>query len=262
MQRASQASINEEFTLIRLTRNFGQPSALLVGYEHANGDCTISMSADLQDPPKLTPIMFQNWLKGAKLVIGTRLERNDGFFNNLISNFAWSILREFAIKKIPKGGFDYFLMDSELRNDIVESSEHNFFLQGRLLFYGYDVVYLDYVRDARPIGKSQTTFLKKVKFFIDAMASSTFLPIRIVSIFGILIFILSLIAILAIVWAVLINGTVVKGWASIMTAILFFSGIQMLSIGILGEYIWRGLEESRKRSRYKIKEIKNFTNKI
>jgi glycosyltransferase involved in cell wall biosynthesis len=244
-----------QYSLIRLRRNFGQISALLAGYRHAQGDCIISMAADLQDPPEIAPKLFDAWLNGAKLVIGARKSRDDGLITNTVSKFAWDLLRKYCAPGLPRGGFDYYLMDNQLRKDIISSQEKNIFLQGRLLFYGYETVVIYYDRKKRIKGVSQTSISKKIKYFLDAFISSTYLPLRIMSLIGLTIFLLSLIAIALITTSIFAYGTVVHGWASTIVAILFLSGIQMLSLGILGEYIWRGIEEVRNRPSYLIDEL-------
>ena len=254
MKKLVSESSGVEYLLIRFTRNFGQMSALLAGYNHSDGDCVISMAADFQDPPEVTPLLFKAWLDGGELVIASRASRNDGFITNLVSKISWGLLRRHAIPQLPTGGFDYFLMDQKLKNDFIKDPEQNIFLQGRLLFYGYRITVINYIRKKRLTGNSQSNFGKRIKYFIDGFIAHSFIPLRLVSIFGLVMFFISFIATILIFWNVLFHGVVVQGWASTMIVILLLNGIQMLSIGILGEYIWRGVEEARKRPHYIILE--------
>lgn len=240
----------DRFALISLTRNFGQLPALLAGYTHAKGDAVISMSADLQDPPELVWTMICAWRQGHKLVVANRIARNDGVITNAISNICWTLLRRFAVPNIPKGGFDFFLMDRELCNYFVCDPEQHIFLQGRLLFYGYQPYVIPYERRKRTLGQSQTTIGKRIKFFIDGFASYSFLPLRIMSLTGILLFLAGMVYLLFIAWYVLRYGSKVEGWVSLMMVILLSSGLQMLSLGIIGEYLWRNIEQTRNRPHY------------
>jgi dolichol-phosphate mannosyltransferase len=244
----------DAFTIINFSRNFGQISALLAGYREATGDCLISMAADMQDPPELVTEMAKAWMLGNKLVVASRETRNDGLINDTISNLSWSVIRRFALKNLPSGGFDYFLMDREIINYYIDNPEQHIFLQGRLL-YCVDAPYvIPYERQKRVIGKSQTTLAKKIKYLIDGFTGYSFAPLRFVSLLGISVFCVAILASLYIIWYVLTYGTKVEGWASLMVVILFLSGIQLLALGIIGEYLWRSVEESRKRPHYIIKE--------
>jgi dolichol-phosphate mannosyltransferase len=240
----------QRFTLIKLTRNFGQLPALLAGYSHAVGDCVISMSADMQDPPELVSKMVSAWLDGNKLVVANRLARSDGRVTNFFSNLAWSLLRRYVFPTIPKGGFDFFLMDKEIRDYYVSSPEQHIFMQGRLLYYGITPFVIPYERQRRIHGKSQTTTAKRIKYLIDGIAGYSYIPLRMVSVIGVFVFFLSIFAALIIAWQVIVKGSVVPGWPSIMVAILFLSGLQMLAFGVVGEYLWRNIEETRKRPHY------------
>jgi len=245
----------EQITLINFTRNFGQLSAMLAGYAHADGDCVVSISADLQDPPELIWEMFKAWGKGEKLVVANREKRNDGIISDSISSLCWGLFRRYAVANIPRGGFDFFLMDRELCNYYINDPEQHIFLQGRLLFYVNKPFIIPYERRKRLYGKSQTKFMQKIKYFIDGFVAYSFLPLRIVTIIGILLFLSAIVGSCSIAWFVLIHGSRVEGWASLMIVLLLLSGVQMLSLGIIGEYLWRNIEETRKRPHYIIKNV-------
>lgn len=240
----------EQITLINFTRNFGQLPALLAGYAHADGDCVVSISADLQDPPELIWDMVCAWKRGEKLVVANRIARNDGIIQDTISNICWGVFRRYVFQDIPKGGFDFFLMDREIKDYYVRDPEQNIFIQGRLLFYGYKPFVIPYERMKRISGKSQTNLGRKLKYFIDAFAAYSFLPLRLMSAIGIILFLIAIISSVAITWRVFFYGSPVEGWASLMIVLLLLSGVQMLSLGIIGEYLWRNIEETRKRPHY------------
>lgn len=244
----------QRLTIVNLTRNFGQISALLAGYAQAQGDCVVSMAADLQDPAEKIWEMFLVWRAGHKLVAGRRASREDGFIKDRISTLAWKLLRRFAVKNIPDGGFDFFLMDKEIRDYYIADPEQVIFMQGRLLYYGYAPHFIDYERRARPVGRSHTGLGRRLKYFIDGFAAYSYLPLRFMSACGLLLCLISLGAAATLIWYVLRHGSPVVGWTSLMTTILFLSGMQMLFLGILGEYLWRGLEEIRRRPHYVIQQ--------
>ena len=142
-------------SLVDLTRNFGQMSALLAGYSHAEGDCVVSMAADLQDPPEHVWNLVEAWLSGHKLVAATRAGRDDGWASDMVSNLGWSLLQRFAIPNLPRGSFDFFLMDRDIRDYFVNETDQHILLQGRLLYYGVKPFQIPSARRRRPDGKSQ-----------------------------------------------------------------------------------------------------------
>jgi len=255
VMRQLQLESPEKFTLINLTRNFGQIPALLAGYNEAKGDAVISMSADMQDPPAIIRDMLNAWHEGHKLVIANRIGRADGLINDFVSNFSWRVLRRFALPTLPKGGFDFFLMDASIRNYYVDNPEQHMFMQGRLLFYGETPYQIPYERQRRHSGKSQTTLGKKVKYLIDGFAGYSYMPLRMISLAGIGLFLISFFGVIWILWYVTFYGSAVEGWASLMVIILFLNGVQLLSFGVIGEYLWRNIEEVRKRPHYIIDQV-------
>jgi glycosyltransferase involved in cell wall biosynthesis len=241
----------ERFTLVNLTRNFGQIAATLAGYTHARGDCLVTISADLQDPPELIWEMFQAWQQGHKLVIGQRVARNDGWLADRISRFSWTLLKRFAIPNIPQGGFDYFLMDAELKRLYLTAPEQNLFVQGRVLFFGYKPCLLPYERRKRTAGRSQFGFLRKIKYLVDGFVGYSYLPLRVMSVVGVCMFIFAAVYGTGIVITVFIKGRgQFQGWSSLMVAILALNGLQLLSMGVIGEYLWRAIEEIRGRPHF------------
>lgn len=255
LMRQIQVTYPQRVILVNLVRNFGQLSALLAGYDHASGNAVISMSADMQDPPSLIPEMIRAWRQGHKLVVAQRTARDDGLINDMISNFAWGILKRFALPNLPKGGFDFFLMDASIRNYYVTNPEQHIFMQGRLLYYVGQPHAVPYERAKRHSGKSQTSLGRKIKYLIDGFAGYSYMPLRLIALAGIFLFLLSLIGSAWIVWYILTHESRVEGWASIMVVMLFLNGTQLLALGVIGEYLWRGVEEVRKRPHYVVDEV-------
>lgn len=236
--------------LVKLVRNFGQIAALLAGYRAASGDCCVSMSADLQDPPELIWDMFLAWRAGHPLVVAARSARSDGYVHDLVSTASWWALRRFAVRNIPEGGFDYFLMDRKLLEHYVSDPEQHIFMQGRLLYFVRQPHAIPYERAPRPRGRSQTSFMRRVKYFIDGFTAYSFFPLRLMSAIGLLISLFAFMAAIAIFIVTLVFGAQVEGWASLAVVMLFLSGIQLLSLGVIGEYLWRAVEGVQRRPHY------------
>lgn len=250
---------DERVTVINLVRNFGQVAAILCGLDHSRGKCCVNISADLQDPPEMIVLMYETWRKDEKkLIIGARIKRNDSFISNLSSKIFYSLFQKYAIANMPKGGFDFFLVDREILNIVLESRESNTFLQGLLLWPGFNPHFIEYERQQRTKGKSQWHFSKKINYFIDGFVSYSFFPIRMISVFGIFFFILALLLVAILVFQRIYIGTQLPGWTSIVILILFLQSFQFIFIGVLGEYIWRNIEQNRKRPIFIVESIKKI----
>ena len=241
-------------SLVKLLRNFGQIAALLAGYRAATGDCCASISADLQDPPELIWEMFLAWRAGHPLVAAARSTRNDGPLQDFIAKTSWRLLRRFAVRNVPEGGFDYFLMDRTVRDQYVTDPEQHIFMQGRLLFFVREPHVIRYERMKRMVGRSGTSFMRRVKYFIDGFTAYSFMPLRLMSAVGLLISLLAFVGVIAIVVGTMLYGVKVEGWASISVLVLFLSGIQLVSLGVIGEYLWRAVEEVRRRPHYLVEK--------
>jgi polyisoprenyl-phosphate glycosyltransferase len=242
-------------TLVKLVRNFGQIAALLAGYRAASGDCCASISADLQDPPELIWDMFLAWRSGHPLVAAARLARNDGLMQDAVAKASWGLLRRFAVRNVPEGGFDYFLMDRQLLDQYVKDPEQHIFMQGRLLYFVREPHVVYYERVRRAVGRSRTSFMRRVKYFIDGFTAYSFMPLRLMSAVGLLISLAAFMGVLLIIFVVLVYGSNVEGWASLAVLILFLSGIQLVSLGVIGEYLWRAVEEVRRRPHYIVEKV-------
>ncbi|MCT7501835.1 glycosyltransferase family 2 protein [Aliarcobacter cryaerophilus] len=238
---------------LSFTRNFGQMSAMLAGFKEATGDAIINISADLQDPISLVPEMIEKWQSGSKIVICYRIAREDTLSSKMLSKIGYSLLR-ISSPEIPSGGFDYVLMDRVVMDAFNDVDVRHRFFQGDLLWTGYSTSFIPYERLKRTIGKSQYNFGKKLKNFLDAFLDSSYIPIRMITVAGIITFISGLLYSMTILISWLFDKTPFEGWAPLMIIILLVGGMTMFSLGIVGEYIWRIYEEVRKRPNYIIKE--------
>jgi len=239
--------------VITFTRNFGQMAAMLAGFKEATGNAVINISADLQDPVELIPQMVEKWRTGSEIVICHRTDRSDSLLAKLFSRLAYGVLR-LSLPQIPSGGFDFVLMDRKVMDAFNAIDARHRFFQGDLLWTGYRTSFIPYARLKRTIGKSQYNFGKKLKNFIDAVLDASYLPIRFISLVGIITSMLGVLYSISIVFSWLRGETPFTGWSPIMIAILMVGGLIMVMLGVIGEYVWRINEEVRKRPNYVVRD--------
>ena len=243
--------------IVKLSRNFGSNAAVLAGLSHARGDAVAAIAADLQDPPELIHEMLAQWRAGHKVVLATRRTRDDPGLTAVISDIFYWLFRRYAIGAMPRRGFDFFLIDYQVCELITRIQENNAYLMGLILWMGFDraIVPYDRVKRNSEYGRSMWSFTRKVKYFIDAFAAFSFVPVRAASVVGFLVATAGLIYALVVIIARVFFDFPVEGWASLMVVVLLASGTQMIMLGILGEYLWRTLDETRRRPQYIVERI-------
>jgi polyisoprenyl-phosphate glycosyltransferase len=249
--------------IIKLSRNFGSNPAVMAGLSQARGDAVAAIAADLQDPPELIHEMLEHWRQGKKVVLAARKERDDPGLTSLIADIFYKLFRRFAISTMPERGFDFFLIDQQVCSLINQIQENNAYLMGLILWLGFDqhvIYYKRRMREAR-YGRSMWTFFKKLKYFVDSFVAFSYFPVRLASVLGFTFSSLGLLYAIIIVLHRISTGIEVEGWSSLMVILLIVSGVQMLMIGILGEYLWRNLDETRKRPRFIIESIESESEK-
>ena len=241
--------------VVKLTRNFGTMSAVQAALTLVTGDCVAELSADLQDPPELLIEMVSYWEKGAKAIVAVRTGREDSASERLFAATYYKLLRKFALKDYPEGGYDFFLVDRQVANLMNRINDKNTSVFSLLWWLGFKPVLIPYVRRERTKGVSRWTMAKKIKLFVDSFVGFSYLPIRAVTVVGLSVAVAALLYAVYIVarWSVM--GSDVRGWSSIMTVVALTAGIQMMMLGVLGEYLWRTLDETRKRPGYVIDEV-------
>lgn len=247
---------DKNIKIIKFTRNFGAHTAIFAGLKYANGNCMLIIPADLQTSPKLILKMYSWWEKDYKIVLAVRDDREEGKIQSFFSNTYWKLAKKYALKNTPEKGYDSFLIDRKIADSISNANEKNSPLSAQILWYGYKVKKIYYVRKKRELGKSQWTLSKKIKLFIDTFIAFSYAPIRIISVVGIIISLAAFIFAMIILFNKFYNNIPIQGWASLMIVLLGLSGIQLITLAIIGEYLWRNFDESRKRPIYVIeKEI-------
>ena len=254
--RVMQELANEDknIKIISLSRNFGSHAAILCGLSKCTGDCAVVKAADLQEPTELILDMVESWKKGNRVVIAVREGREESRQQTLFANLYYWLVKKTALPSMLDGGFDIYLIDRLVINVLMVLDEKNSALTGQILWSGFRTAKVPYTRLAREIGTSKWTIKKKVRLVMDTLFSFSTLPIQAVSVIGIISFLGSLI------WGVLevvfkIMGMIeVSGWTTLFIFNLFSFGVIMLTLGILGEYLWRTFDASRNRPPYIIED--------
>lgn len=251
------AKMDNNIKLIKLARNFGEHAAILAGLSNCTGDCAIRKAADLQEPSEMILEMLEKYNEGHKVVLALRKDREEPVIQKFFSGlYAW-IMKKFALHNMPKGGFDSFLIDRQIIDILHLMNEKNTSLMAQILWSGFKYEKVYYVRKKREIGKSRWTISKKIKLVFDSLLGFSYVPIKLISYIGFISFLVSIIGFIIILIKKISGKITVEGYAAIMMAMLMGFGIIMLSLGILGEYMWRMFDAARNRPPYIIDEIKN-----
>jgi len=249
------ALIDKNVKLVKLSRNFGSHPAVLAGLAACSGDCATVKAADLQEPTELILDMYESWKKGNKVVLAVRSDREDGISQKVFANLYYWLIRKFAIKSMPKDGFDCYLIDRKVIEVLKLLDERNSALTLQILWSGFKTDTIFYVRKKREVGHSKWTLAKKIKLVVDSLVGFSFAPIRIMSAVGTLFFIVSIIWTFLVLFSRIFGDIQVQGWTTLMILLLFSSGLIMLTLGILGEYVWRSMDAARNRPVYIIDKI-------
>ena len=246
--------------VVRFSRNFGHQMAITAGLEHAAGDAVVIIDADLQDPPETIMDFFRKWQEGYDVVYGVRTEREgETAFKLWTAKLFYRFMTRMSDTQIPLDTGDFRLLDRRVLNVLLGMPERDRFVRGMVSWLGFSQVALPYRREARVAGVTKFSFFKMLRFALDGIFSFSIVPLRVATWTG---FITSFLAIVGIVLVSLehflgVEG-LVKGWTSTMFAVLFIGGVQMICMGIIGEYIGRIYGESKHRPLYVVREILGF----
>ncbi len=255
------AKINTNIKLISFLRNFGHQQALTAGYQNARGEIVISMDADLQDPPEIIPQMIRKWQEGAKIVYAKREKREgDSFFKKQTASLFYRLINFLSDTPIPKNIGDFRLLDQEVVKFLNQLPERSRFLRGLVAWPGFKTDYVYFERKKRFSGKTHYTISKMFNFAFDGITSFSVKPLRLAVYFG---FVTGFIGFLGIIYAVyrrifLPHDYWVTGWTALFVAVMFLGGIQLITIGIIGEYIGKIYQEIQKRPSFLVKERVNI----
>lgn len=249
---------NPKVKLINFSRNFGHQIAISCGLDYAQGDAAIILDADLQDTPSLIPEMLRKWQKGYDVVYAIRKSRKgESFFKTVTAHFFYILINLMSKTKMPQNVGDFRLVSRKVIDTLKETQEYQRFLRGMISWVGFNQTGIEFERRERFAGRSKYSSVSMLKLAVDALLSFSFFPLRIASFIGIT---TALGAIIFIFYTLYITtgGQTVKGWSSTIVIILFLGSIQLITIGIIGEYLGRIYEEVKKRPLYVIESTKGL----
>lgn len=234
--------------LLLHSRNFGSFAAIRTGLQAARGEYFGVIAADLQEPPELVLQFLEKMRSGeCDVVVGCRENREDPYFSRLASDTFWGLYKKFVIHEIPEKGVDVFGCNKVFRNQLLQLGEANSSLVGLIFWLGFRRGEVIYERRARQYGKSAWTLKKKINYLLDSTFSFTDLPIRLLTLFGLLGLVASILLGIVVIAAKLFGGIAVPGYAATVLTVLFFGGLNSLGLGIVGAYAWRAFENTKGR---------------
>lgn len=241
---------------VRLARNVGSHLAIFCGLELASGKCMAVMASDLEDPPELLPEMIENWKSGSKIIWATRKKPpKKSVIYTFFANFFHIFTRKFiGLGDMPKGGADFFLIDESVAEHVCRFKEKNLSLFALLAWLGMESTSIVYEKQIRVHGRSSWTLGKRAKLVIDTLVSFSHLPLRLMSLIGICAVTIGFVLGIEILYNAYF-GTPPEGFTFLAIIILFLGGAQIVMLGILGEYLWRTLDEARDRPRFLIDKM-------
>ena len=244
--------------VVFLSRNFGHQTALTAGLDHARGDAVVMLDADLQDPPELIPTMLDNWRAGCDVVYAVR-EHRDGESRFKLATARWfySLFDRLAQVELHHNSGDFRLLDRRALDALLSMRERNRFLRGMTVWVGYTQAAVPYRRDPRYAGETKYTLTKMLRFSLDAIASFSDRPLQLATLLGFLISTLAFIAIPVVV-VLKLSGSYLPGFGAITITVLLLGGIQLITIGIIGEYVGRIYDEVKGRPLYLVRARQNF----
>lgn len=243
------------YHVIELSRNFGKEPALTAGIDAATGDAVIPIDADLQDPPELIPEMIREWSKGAEVVLARRVDRkSDSFLKRKTAEIYYKLHNKLSTLQIPENVGDFRLMDRIAIDALKQLPEHQRFMKGLFAWVGFRTVTLDYVRNHRMAGTTKFSGWKLWNFAIEGITGFSSIPLKLWSYIGVVGAIVTFIYAILIISKTILFGIDIPGYASLLVSILFFGSLQLIGIGMLGEYIGRIYMETKHRPLYIIRK--------
>lgn len=254
------AEKDENVKIISFSRNFGHQAAVTAGLQYVTGDAIIIMDADLQDPPELIPDMLKLWEDGNEVIYGKRKSREgENAFKLFTAKMFYKTLNALSDVEIPKDTGDFRLVDKKVVDTINSLPEHNKFLRGLFSWVGYKQIAFEYERKERFAGETKYPLKKMLKLASDGIISFSTKPLKLVGALGMLSIIISIIILIYALLSYIFNfNNLSAGWTSIIVAVTFFAGVQLLSIWIMSEYIGRIYDETKQRPQYIINKKINL----
>jgi dolichol-phosphate mannosyltransferase len=248
-------AVDENIRFISLSRNFGHQKALKAGLDHARGDCVISMDADLQHPPELLTRLIEKWRNGYDVVYTVRTDSSDsGFMKRVSSRLFYKIINLLSNVNIPLGAADFRLLDRKVVDEVKKFKENWLFIRGIVAWIGFKQICVEYVVESRNRGLTKYSTSRMLALAVNGITSFSILPLRISILLGLIFSLGSFLYALYAIYTKVFNNAVIPGWTSILLSVLFLGGIQLISLGVIGEYLGKMFIETKNRPAYIIKE--------
>jgi len=246
---------DERVKYINFSRNFGHQIAVTAGLEYSKGAAVVIIDGDLQDPPEVIPEMYAMYKEGFEVVYGQRLKRKgDNFFKKITAKYFYRILKKITSINIPLDTGDFRLIDQKIVKDLKNMPEQNKFLRGQIAWLGYRQTSVFFERDERKFGETGYPFSKMLKFALDGITGFSDVPLQFVTKTGIFISFISFLVILYAIFSHFILERTITGWTSLIISSMFIGGVQLISVGIIGEYISRINKNVQNRPLYIVSE--------
>jgi glycosyltransferase involved in cell wall biosynthesis len=256
---AELAARDPRVKVLRFSRNFGSHKAFTAGLEHCTGEAAVILAADLQDPPETIPLLVEKWRAGSRVVWAQRADREgESLPTRICSRLYYHLMRRFAEVRPPPKGADFLLVDRRVIAALKAAPEKHTSLLSLIQWMGFDQSHIEYTKEARHSGRSKWTLRKKFKLAVDSFVSFSYAPVRLMSAVGLIFALTGFLYALLTMGRSLLHGIPVQGWASLMCVLLIVSGVQLVMLGVLGEYLWRAFDEVRGRPRYIVEQRINF----
>ena len=250
---------DKQVRLLDFSRNFGHQTAITAGMENATGDAIIIIDADLQDPPEVMLQMIDKWKEGYEVVYGKRLKRKgETLFKKWTAAAYYRFLRNMTEMDFPVDTGDFRLIDRKVCNELKRLPEKNRYVRGLVSWVGFRQTYVEYIREERFAGETKYPLKKMIKFAMDGITSFSYKPLKLATYVGFIFAFVSFLYLIVVFVQTLYFKQTVSGWASIVAINLFFNGITLIILGLIGEYIGRIYDESKNRPLYILRDKVGF----
>jgi polyisoprenyl-phosphate glycosyltransferase len=253
-------SQDPHLSIIDLSRNFGKEIALTAGLEHAKGDVVVILDADLQDPPELIPEMLSGWHEGYEVVYGVRTQRDgETWLKKLTAKYFYRVIKAVSRVNIPNDTGDFRLMSRRALQQLLRLREEHRFMKGLFAWIGFPSKPFYYRRDARVAGQTKWNYWNLWNFALEGITSFTIAPLKAATYIGFSVSILAFVYAAIMIWKTIMFGEPVRGYPSLIVIVLFLGGLQLLTVGIMGEYIGRIFNEVKRRPLYLVNRVTDST---
>jgi dolichol-phosphate mannosyltransferase len=252
------ASEDSRVGVVHLSRNFGQQLAISAGLTMTRGDAVVLLDGDLQDPPEVIPMLAERWEEGYDVVYALKRERKESLPKRVLFNLFYRILRKLSNVDIPADAGNFSLMDRSVVDLLNTMPERDRYVSGLRAYVGGRQTGVEFERAPRYAGQPRQSLLKLVRMATDAFFAFSEIPLRLATIMGFIVSGIAFVVLLNVLYQKLISGAAILGWASTMTSILFLGGIQLIAVGVIGEYIGRIYNEAKGRPAWIVGRVRNL----